>query len=690
MMLLRPSSAARIDMPKLELDQREYQESKGVMAKPKEGRNRVVIENVEPEINCGRFPIKRIVDDMVSVEADVFGDGHDGVRARLLWKQDGDPDWQTTEMQPLGNDRWRGEFPVRQVGRYRYTLVGEIDHFGTWRSDLKKRIAAEQDLKLPFAGGAILLEQVQQRATKQDGVKLAAWAKALRTASNDSATADMALQDEIAETVKRYPDTSLETWYDLELEVVVDRERARFSSWYELFPRSWSHIPGQHGTLRDVTARMDYVAEMGFDVLYLPPISPIGRSFRKGKNNTVEAAPGDVGSPWAIGSTEGDHTAIHPALGTLQDFIGLVERAKELKMEIALDIAFQCAPDHPWVTEHPEFFKKRPDGSIQYAENPPKKYQDIYPLDFESSNWQGLWDALKGVFTYWMDQGVRIFRVDNPHTKAFPFWQWLIPELKAKDPGVLFLAEAFTRPRVMERLAKLGFSQSYTYFTWRDTKEELTQYLLELTATPVREYFRPNFWPNTPDILAKSLQTGGLPAFRSRLVMAATMTSNYGIYGPAFELGESIPVKPGSEEYLNSEKYEIKSWDLQKPTSLKPLITRLNQIRRQNKALKSNQRLHFHPTDNPSLICYSKSTADGSNIILVVVNLDPFLVQTGWVELDLRMLGLAAEDTFEVYDLLADHSYRWHGSRNYVALRPAEMPAHLFHVLQTEMAKAII
>jgi starch synthase (maltosyl-transferring) len=432
--------------------------------------------------------------------------------------------------------------------------------------------------------------------------------------------------------------------------------------------------------LRDVANRLEYVAEMGFDILYLPPISPIGHSFRKGKNNAVEAAPGDEGSPWAIGSTEGGHTSILPALGTLKDFTNLVKRAKQLKMEVALDIAFQCAPDHPWVKEHPEFFKKRPDGSIQYAENPPKKYQDIYPMDFETANWQGLWEALRDVFSFWMDQGVLVFRVDNPHTKAFPFWQWVIPELKEKDPNVLFLAEAFTRPRVMERLAKLGFSQSYTYFTWRDTKEELTEYMLELTTTPIKEYFRPNFWPNTPDILPGHLQTGGLPAFRFRLVLAATLCSNFGIYGPAYELGDNTPTKPGSEEYLNSEKYEIKQWDLTNPASLKPLITRLNQIRGANPALKSNERLHFHPTDNPMLICYSKRTADGSNQILVVINLDPSLVQAGWIDVDLAALGLAADGTFEVYDLLADHSYSWRGSRNYVALRPAEAPAHVFRV----------
>jgi starch synthase (maltosyl-transferring) len=650
------------------------------MDKPNEGRSRVVIENVQPQINCGLFPIKRTIGDLVSIQADVFGDGHDHVRARLLWKEEDASSWESTEMLPLGNDRWQGEFPVDKIGRYRYTLVGQVDHFETWQSDLKKRVEAGQDLAVPFATGAALLEQVQPRASKQDGAQLASWAKKLRAAGKDDAAVEFALQGELLAMVHRYPDPAIETWYERELEVVVDRERAGFSAWYELFPRSWSPTPGKHGTLRDVANRLDYVAEMGFDVLYLPPISPIGKSFRKGKNNAVEAAPGDEGSPWAIGSAEGGHTAIHPALGTLKDFADLVKRTQQKKMEIALDIAFQCAPDHPWVTEHPEFFKKRPDGSIQYAENPPKKYQDIYPLDFESSNWQGLWEALKDVFSFWMDQGVLIFRVDNPHTKAFPFWQWVIAELKAKDPNVLFLAEAFTRPRVMERLAKSGFSQSYTYFTWRDSKEELTEYMLELTTTPVREYFRPNFWPNTPDILPIHLQTGGLPAFRFRLVLATTLCSNYGIYGPAFELGENTPFKPGGEEYLNSEKYEIKQWDLTNPASLKPLITRLNQIRRANPALKSNQRVHFHTTDNPMLICYSKRTVDGSNRILVVVNLDPSLVQAGWVDVDLDALGIAPDVTFEVYDLLADHSYIWRGSRNYVALRPAEAPAHVFRV----------
>ena len=533
---------------------------------------------------------------------------------------------------------------------------------------------------MPFLSGAILLEEVAKRASKKDAGALKAWAQALRAAGDNNAGALIGLKGEIAEVVKRYPNAELETRYDRELEVVVDRERARYSSWYELFPRSWSTVPGQHGTLRDVAARLEYVAQMGFNVLYLPPVSPIGEAFRKGKNNAVSAEEGEEGSPWAIGSAAGGHTAIHPSLGTLDDFHALVKRAAELKMEVALDIAFQCSPDHPWVKEHPEFFKMRPDGSIQYAENPPKKYQDIYPLDFESSNWKGLWDALKDVFSYWIDQGVHIFRVDNPHTKAFPFWAWVIPELKAKTPEVLFLAEAFTRPRVMEQLAKAGFTQSYTYFTWRTNKAELTEYLTELTATPVKEYFQPNFWPNTPDILPAGLQTGGLPAFRSQLILAGTMVSSYGIYGPAFELGDNTPFKQGGEEYLNSEKYEIKQWNLEDPASLKPLITRLNQIREQNKALQSNERLHFHPTDNPQLICYSKQTADGSDTILVVVNLDPNLVQAGFVTLDLDVLSKGVGDAFDVEDLLNGPTYRWLGARNYVSLDPAGTPAHIFRV----------
>ncbi len=507
------------------------------MAKPENGRKRVVIEGVEPEVDCGEFPIKRVEGEMVTVEADIFGDGHDEVSCRLLYRAEDQPDWQWVDMAPLGNDRWRASFPVDKMGRYRYTLGGRVDHFSTWQHDLTKRIAAGQDVTVDLHQGALLLDRASKLAKGPDATLLASAAATLRNANaTPEQQQETALDPELLAVVRRYPDTELETLYEKELEVVVDRDKAQFSAWYEFFPRSTSPLAGEHGTFLDCEARLPYVADMGFDVVYFPPIHPIGHSFRKGRNNAVEAEPGDVGSPWAIGSSEGGHTAIHPDLGTLEDFRHLLAKAKSLGLELALDIAFQCAPDHPWVTEHPAWFRKRADGTIQYAENPPKKYQDIYPLDFESSDWRGLWDALRDVFLYWIGEGVKIFRVDNPHTKAFPFWQWAIAEIKDEHPDVLFLAEAFTRPQVMHRLAKVGFSQSYTYFTWRNTKQELTEYFLELTQDAGKEYFRPNVWPNTPDILPEILQVGGRAAFMSRLVLAATLGTSYGIYGAAFEL----------------------------------------------------------------------------------------------------------------------------------------------------------
>jgi starch synthase (maltosyl-transferring) len=648
--------------------------SAATSTKPANGRSRVVVEGVTPQIDGGRFAVKRVVGDQVRVEADVFGDGHDLVRARLLYRHAGEADWRLQEMTELGNDRWTASFPVDRLGFYEYTVVGEVDHFLTWRSELKKRLDAGQDLDLPMKTGALLIEATAKRATKDEAAQLRAFAAKVQAGSTDAA-----FDDALLRVMKRLPETEIQTRYERTLRVWVDRERARFSSWYELFPRSWGK-PGQHGTLRDVAEQLDYVDEMGFDVLYLPPIHPIGRSFRKGKNNTTEAKPGDVGSPWAIGAKEGGHLAILRELGTFDDLNYLIQQLHARKMELALDIAFQCAPDHPWVTEHPEWFKKRADGSIQYAENPPKKYQDIYPLDFESSDWQGLWDALKEVFIFWAEKGVRIFRVDNPHTKAFPFWEWVIAEVQTVYPDAIFLAEAFTRPRVMERLAKLGYTQSYTYFTWRNTKAELTEYMTELTKTDVAEYMRPNFWPNTPDILPFGLQTGGPNAFKSRLVLAATLSSNYGMYGPAFELGENIPFKEGSEEYLNSEKYEIKRWNRDAPNSLRPLITLLNEARRANRALQRNENLVFHPTDNAQIMAYSKATEDGADVVLTIVNLDPLNTQAGFVTLDLAALGLNDGAAFDVFDLLANRGYRWQGSRNYVELRPYDVPAHVFHV----------
>ncbi|RMF92880.1 MAG: alpha-1,4-glucan--maltose-1-phosphate maltosyltransferase, partial [Nitrospinota bacterium] len=452
-----------------------------------------------------------------------------------------------------------------------------------------------------------------------------------------------------------------------------------FSTWYELFPRSCSPEAGRHGTFRDCERLLPEIARMGFDVLYFPPIHPIGQTNRKGKNNAPVAQPDDVGSPWAIGGVDGGHKAIHPQLGTFADFERLRQKAQEHGIEIALDLAYQCSPDHPYVREHPEWFRHRPDGTIQYAENPPKKYEDIFPFYFETDAWPALWEELKSIVLFWIEKGVRIFRVDNPHTKAFPFWEWMIGEVKTRYPDVLFLSEAFTRPKVMYRLAKLGFSQSYTYFTWRNTKAELIDYMTELTRTEVREYFRPHFWPNTPDILPEPLQYGGRPAFMMRLILAATLSSNYGIYGPAFELcvDEALP---GREEYLHSEKYELKVWDRDQPGNLKGLISRINRIRRDNPALQQTHNLQFYEVDNEALLCYGKMTEDLSNIILVAVNLDPFHTQAGWVHIPLEGLAIAPDQPYLVHDLISEDKYIWQGPRNHIILDPQTMPAHIFRV----------
>ena len=680
------------------------------LRKPETGRSRVVIEGVSPEIDAGRFAAKRIVGDTVVVEADIFGDGHDHVAARLLYREANAGDWQQTPMRPLGNDRWAGSFIVQTQGRYLYTLAAAIDHFDTWRSGFEKKLAAGQDLSVELLNGGALVEQAAEQARGQDAASLKEWAKTLcasdkkqgmkksgspeatkklapEGSSAATAAIKLALSAELAEGMARNPDLRFETRYQRELAIVVDRERARYSSWYELFPRSTAAEAGLHGNFRDVERELEYVASLGFDVLYMPPIHPIGRSFRKGKNNSVSAEPGDVGSPWAIGAAEGGHTEILAELGTLEDFQSLRKAAESRGIELALDIAFQCAPDHPWVIKHPDWFKKRADGSIQYAENPPKKYQDIYPIDFESGDWEALWDGLRDVFLYWAGQGVRIFRVDNPHTKAFGFWEWAITSIKAQYPDALFLAEAFTRPRVMEQLAKLGFSQSYSYYCWRTTKTEIETYARELTEPAVRgaaqyEYFRTNFWPNTPDILPLNVQTGGRAAFALRLVLAATLNGNYGIYGAAYELQEALPFKPGGEEYLNSEKYELKRWNLASPTSLAPLIKTVNQARRENAALQSmDATLHFHSIDNPQLTCFSKRSADGTNVVLTIVNLDPAQKQAGFVYLWMQQLGLTDDSTYTVEDLLTGASYTWRGPSNYVALDPEVTPAHVFRVV---------
>jgi starch synthase (maltosyl-transferring) len=643
-------------------------------------RQRVVIENVQPEIDAGRFPIKRVIGDSVVVEADAFTDGHDELNAVLLHRKGDSGSWSSVPMVPLGNDCWRAQFTVPTLGRYSYTVRAWIDHFKTWRRDMRKRLQAGQDVSVELLTGVELINRAAQRAEGHDAEKLRSATQAFAETALREEQVQLLLDEDLFHLVSQYPNLKDATSYERELVVWVDRERARYSTWYELFPRSCSPEPGPHGTLKDVEARLPYVAGMGFDVLYLPPIHPIGTQFRKGKNNVVSAQPGDVGSPWGIGGKEGGHKAIHPDLGTLEDFRRLVARAREYDIDIALDIAFQVSADHPYVKEHPNWFRKRPDGTIQYAENPPKKYQDIYPIDFESEDWEALWEELRSIFLFWIEQGVRIFRVDNPHTKAFAFWEWCIDSIKRDHPDIIFLAEAFTRPKVMYRLAKLGYTQSYTYFSWRNTRHDLVQYLTELTQTSVKEFFRPNFWPNTPDILTEYLQHGGRPAFMCRLVLAATLAASYGIYGPAYEMCVNTPREPGSEEYLNSEKYEYRYWNLDDPESLHDFIARVNGIRRSNPALHSNERLRFHPISNEQMICYSKTAEDGNNTILVVVNLDPYHTQSGWIELPLDQVGLGWDQPYQLHELLGDARYLWQGPRNYVELDPHVVPAHIFRI----------
>ncbi len=649
-----------------------------------DGRIRVVIERITPVVDDGRFPIKRVVGDTVEVDADCLADGHDLVACALLWRQAGAAQWQRTAMRSLGNDRWRAAFVVDKVGSWDYTVCAWVDPFLSWRSDFARRVDAD-DVRIAALSGARLIAEAAQRAANGgDRKMLRAWGAELSAAAG--AGADVArlhgigLDEARAAIAQRFPDLRHAQTHAPTLAVTVERLRARFSSWYEFFPRSAAGEPGRHGTFADCEAWLPYVQRMGFDVVYFPPIHPIGRTRRKGRNNSLDPSPGDVGSPWAIGAAEGGHDAILSELGTLRDFRRLVERAAERGIEIALDIAFQCSPDHPWVSEHPEWFKKRADGSFQYAENPPKKYQDIYPFDFESAQWREMWQALAGVFEYWVAQGVRIFRVDNPHTKAFAFWEWAIARVRAMEPGVIFLSEAFTRPKVMHRLAKLGFSQSYTYFTWRNSKRELTEYFTELSKGPGREYFRANVWPNTPDILPAALQFGGRAVFMARVALAATLGANYGIYGPAYELLEQRALHSGGEEYLNSEKFELRTWDRELADSLVEFIGVLNRARRDNAALQSDAGLRFLAIDNDQLIAYAKVSADRSNIVVCVVNLDPHHAQSGWIEIDPDTFGLETRQTYQMHDLVSGSHFLWNGARNYVSLDPARCPAHVMQL----------
>jgi len=650
-----------------------------VPAPAADGRRRAVIDALSPVVDGGRFRAKRLAGEPVCIEAHCLTDGHDQLRVVLQYRPL-DATENEVEMQAQGNDVWTAEFTPPAPGRYGCTVIAWVDHFESWRKELERR-DDPADIRVALEVGAALVAKAAERARASDASRLAEWSALLRRSAGDPAGADaaslkaLALDPARAKLVARYADRSLANTAALEIQ--VDRKRAGFSTWYELFPRSAAAEPARHGDFADVEARLPYIAEMGFDVLYFPPIQPIGRVNRKGRNNTLSAKPGDVGSPWAIGSAEGGHKEVLPQLGSLGDFKRLVSKARESGIEIALDIAFQCAPDHPYVSAHPQWFKHRPDGSVQYAENPPKKYQDIYPFDFETDDWRALWDELKSVVDFWIEQGVRIFRVDNPHTKPFPFWEWLIEEIQRTDPDVIFLAEAFTRPKIMHRLAKLGFTQSYTYFTWRNRKRELIEYFTELSRGPGRQYFRPNVWPNTPDILHEALQSGVRAVFAARLVLAATLSANYGIYGPAFELMESAPREPGSEEYRDSEKYELRHWSLDRPDSLRSLIGRMNRVRREQPALQSDGSLKFCTVDNEQLIAYSKSDEPSGDVILVIVNLDPHNVQSGWLDLDLDALRVDPEEPYQVHDLLSDQRYQWRGAHNYVKLDPERLPAHV-------------
>ncbi|MGK7311486.1 MAG: alpha-1,4-glucan--maltose-1-phosphate maltosyltransferase [Candidatus Longimicrobiales bacterium M2_2A_002] len=668
---------------------------------------RVVIESPEPAVDGGRFAAKATVGD-VRVECDAFADGHDAIAVALLYRRSGKRKWQETRMRHVVNDRWRGRFPAPDVGRYEFTLEAWVDHWTTWVQGMRKWLAADVDVEAHLAVGAQQLLAAADRAADGTGALgspapdeahvLRELAGELTDPSIPAADrADRAFSDPVAELMDRHADRSHATRHDV-LPLMVDRERARFSAWYELFPRSLGE-PGGHGTFRDVEAHLPYVAELGFDILYLPPIHPIGRTHRKGKNNARTAARDDVGSPWAIGAEEGGHTAIHPELGTLKDLKHLVRVAREDHgIDLALDIAFQASPDHPWVTEHPEWFRHRPDGTIAYAENPPKKYEDIYPIDFETEDREGLWYALEGVFRHWIDEaGVRVFRVDNPHTKSFPFWEWCIDRLKSDDPDLIFLSEAFTRPKVMYRLGKLGYTQSYTYFAWRRARWEMEEYFRELSSPPVVDFFRPNAWPNTPDILTDQLQTGLKPMYLQRLVLASTLSASWGIYGPAFELMESRP-RGEKEEYLDNEKYQLRDWDLE-GENIREYIRRVNGIRRENPALQHNRSLRFHGSDNEQVMVYSKwSRADGSpytyryqeprpgrdgNLILVVVNLDPKHTQSTMVHLPLDDWGIGPDESFEVHDLMSDARYVWRGWSSYVELNPHAFPAHIFRVTRS-------
>jgi starch synthase (maltosyl-transferring) len=641
---------------------------------------------VAPEIDGGQFACKRTVGEEVRVEADIFTDGHELIAAALKYRSAQEPEWLEVGMTQGVNDRWSASFIAQRQGFYEYTIEAWIDPFATWRRDLLKRVAANQDVELELQEGAALIQRIAASVKSPDRDWLRGRAD-LFTQGPLPSRLQAASDDILKMIAARHADRSCGHVYEKVLRVWVDRERARFGSWYELFPRSTSPKPGAHGTFQDLARLVPTIAAMNFDVLYLPPIHPIGRQFRKGPNNTLEAGPDDPGSPWAIGGPEGGHKSLHPQLGSFEDFDELLSVCRGNRLEIAMDIAFQCSPDHPYVKEHPQWFKHRVDGSIKYAENPPKKYQDIYPLDFECDDWQNLWNELLSVVQFWCDRGVRIFRVDNPHTKPFRFWAWLIEEVQKEHPDAIFLAEAFTRPKLMKHLAKAGFTQSYSYFTWRNARWEIAEYFQELSRPPVVDYMRPNLFANTPDILPEYLQHGGRAAFQIRLVLAATLGASYGIYGPPFETFEATP-RPGAEEYVNNEKYELKHWDWEKPNVFREFIRLVNRIRRENQALQYDRYLRFHPSDNEQIVFFSKSSPDRSNVVFVVASVDPYHVQAGHVHIPLSEFGLDSRDTYQVHDLLTGAHFLWRGEANYVSLNPESNAVHILRLRKKTRTEA--
>ncbi len=661
------------------------------MASSAPAPSRLVIADLGPVVDGGRHRVKRVVGEPVTVEATVFADGHDVIRCVVAHKAPGTRTWvqEVAVATEPGLDRWAASFTPLAEGVHRYRVLSWIDPWGSWCEGTRRKLDADVAIDSELLEGAAILDDAAARLAKKLRPQLTEAAASLRRGDTTPIT-DIGSPERpsTTELFHRSLDGAAAT-SSMTVEVLVERERALFNAWYELFPRSWSTSPGAHGTLREVEEQLGYVADMGFDIVYLPPVHPIGRSFRKGPDNSEVAGPDDPGSPWAIGSDAGGHDAIHPELGSMDDLRSLVATAAANGIEVALDFALQCSPDHPWVTEHPEWFRHRPDGSIQYAENPPKKYQDIYPLDFGCADWEALWEACGDLLLLWAAQGVTVFRVDNPHTKPFAFWEWAIERVRQRHPDVIFLSEAFTRPAVMHRLAEVGFTLSYSYFPWRVSSHELREYFTELSTRPSVDRFRPSAWPTTPDILPRHLMDAPRERFAARAFLAATLSPSYGIYGPAFELGENTPAGNGKEEFARSEKYEIRSWDRSDPESLRGLLADLNRIRVENRALHTLRTLHFHGCDNDELLCFSKTAhggplvdpdAAGDATVLVVANVGGTAVERGTVDLDLGALGLAADRPFDVHDLMTDLTYTWQGPRNYVELHPDVQPGHVFRV----------